>query len=140
MSQPPDPPTPPPSTPPPSPPAPPAWRGPVPADDDALLAQCDVDTFCSGGNGGQNVNRRETAVRLTHRPSGVVTVCQNERTQLRNKMGALEQLRDKLAKLLTVRRKRKATRPPRAAREKILKAKAHRARVKSQRRRTRGDE
>ncbi len=71
----------------------------IPGSDEDLLAECEVDTFRSSGPGGQNVNRRETAVRLRHSPTGIVVVCQDERSQYRNKQIALHQLREKLEAL-----------------------------------------
>lgn len=49
------------------------------------LADCVVDTFRSGGKGGQNVNKRDTGVRITHPPSGAIGKATDERSQLQNK-------------------------------------------------------
>jgi protein subunit release factor A len=87
----------------------------IPNGDDALLRECDVQVFRATGPGGQGVNTTDSAVRLTHRPSGIVIVARRERSQLRNKHDALERLRARLIDAQRVRARRVPTKPGKGA-------------------------
>lgn len=99
-----------------------------------------VDVFRASGPGGQHVNRTESALRLTHPPSGVVVIAQDSPSQHRNREIAYGRLVAKLERLNHVPRKRVATKPTRASRERRIGEKKLRAVTKRGRSRVGGDE
>ncbi len=112
----------------------------LPESDDKLIAECDVETFRAGGKGGQHVNKTSSAVRLRHRPSGIIVSCQQERSQYRNKMICLEMLRRKAERLNYRPPKRIKTKEPRAVKRRVLESKAKDAAKKKLRAKPRVEE
>ncbi len=86
-----------------------------------------VETFRASGPGGQHLHKTESAVRLTHPPSGVVVTASDTRSQARNRTIAFERLIARLKRLNTPRKRRIATRPTRSSRERRLEEKRHAA-------------
>lgn len=89
----------------------------LPETDDALLGECDVQTFRATGPGGQGVNTTDSAVRLKHRPTGITVVCRRERSQHVNKLVCLKRLRLKIEEAQRPVVERRPTRPSRAAKQ-----------------------
>ena len=112
----------------------------IPKNNTELLKECRVDTFRASGKGGQHVNKTESAVRLTHIPTGIVVTCQDERSQHRNKDIALNRLREKIETLNKKSKKRIKTKTPRSAHEKRIKAKKQRSDKKKNRQRPDADD
>jgi peptide chain release factor 2 len=106
--------------------APPFDAASIPEDDDALLAQCRVETFRSGGPGGQHQNVTESGVRLVHLPTGVRASARDERSQHRNRALALARLRKKLEAMTRRKTPRVATRVPKAQKKRRLEEKKRR--------------
>jgi len=106
----------------------------LPPDDDALLAQCDATVFRSSGPGGQHVNTTDSAVRLQHRPSGLVVVSRKHRSQHRNKATCITRLREKVASLNHRDAPRIATKMSKGARKRRREKKSQNSQKKHRRR------
>lgn len=106
----------------------------------ALLADCDVEAYRSSGPGGQKKNKTESSVRVRHRPSGLVRVATESRSQFRNREAALE----RVWKALEARRRRPkprvATKPTTTSRTERVADKRRTAKRKRLRGRVSGDD
>lgn len=112
----------------------------IPETDDDLLRECEVETFRASGPGGQHVNKTESAVRLTHLPTGLAIVCRTQRSQHRNRQECLKRLRARLEKMNERAEPRIPTKITRAAKERKLQEKARHARVKRLRSKPQSDD
>jgi protein subunit release factor B len=92
-------------------------------DPEVLKEQVIIETYRSRGPGGQRKNKTETAVRLTHVPSGIVIVATEHRSQAHNRRLALERLRERLIQMNRPRRRRIPTRSPIRAVERRIETK-----------------
>jgi protein subunit release factor B len=109
---------------------PPLHPPPYSTDRDILAREVEVDVFRASGPGGQHVNRTESALRLTHPPSGVVVIAQDSPSQHRNREIAFERLIERLERLNHVPKKRVATKPTKASKKRRIEAKKGRGAIK----------
>jgi ribosome-associated protein len=113
---------------------------PYATDREILEREVEIEVFRSSGPGGQHVNKTESALRIIHRPSGVVVISRDSPSQHRNRETAFERLVERLVRLNHVPKKRVATKPSRAAKQRRIEAKKIRTVTKRTRSRVRGDE
>jgi ribosome-associated protein len=113
---------------------------PYATDRKSLEGEVEVDVFRASGPGGQHVNKTESALRLTHLPSGVVVTSQDSPSQFRNRETAFKRLAERLERLNYVPKKRVPTRPTAASRRRRIEAKKLRTATKKTRARVRHDE
>src|SRR3954469_23852310 len=109
-------------------------------DRDVPEREVEVDVFRASGPGGQHVNKTESALRLTHLPSGVVVTAQDSSSQHRNREIAFDRLIERLERLNYVKPKRVPTKPSRGAKKRRLEGKKQVGAKKQLRGRVRGDE
>ncbi len=99
-------------------------------DREALEQACEMEFFVAGGPGGQHRNKVETAVRLTHRPTGLIVTATERRSQSANRDAAYERMAEKLLALQVVQKPRCPTRTPKAVKEKRLDGKKRKSEIK----------
>ena len=105
-----------------------------------LAKCCDVEVFHGHGPGGQGVNTADSAVRMTHTPTGIVVVSRESRSQYRNRQLCLQKLRAELQRRSVAPTVRHATKPTKASQQRRLAVKHLRSQVKQSRRRVHGDD
>jgi ribosome-associated protein len=109
-------------------------------DRNALEREVVVEVFRASGPGGQHVNKTQSALRLTHLPSGVVAMSQDSPSQFRNRETAFKRLIERLKRLNHVPKKRVATKPSFGSKQRRIETKKLRASTKRTRARVKGDE
>ena len=114
--------------------------GPDLPDDDTLVAECRVETFRAGGPGGQHQNKTESAVRLTHLPTGISVTARDSRSQHRNRQIALARLRAALEERARPETPRIPTKTPRSEKRKRMEDKRRRSAVKHTRKKPEPEE
>ena len=104
-----------------------------PTDRELLERDCDVEFFIASGPGGQHRNKVETGVRLLHRPSGIIVMATERRSQHANREMAFERMAARLEEEQKVVIPRKRTRPSAASRQRRIEEKRHVGQIKRQR-------
>ena len=100
---------------------------------DEIARDCDVQVFRASGPGGQCVNTTDSAVRMTHVPSGMTVTSHESRSQFRNRQLCLQKLRDRFVREAVPPKARRATKATRASKERRLAQKRRRSQTKAQR-------
>lgn len=109
-------------------------------DRESLERDCEVEFFTGPGPGGQHRNKTRTAVRLTHLPSSTVVTATERRSQRQNLDVAYDRMAEKLAELNKVKKKRRPTKPSRAAKRRRVQEKKKRAGIKERRQKPKLDD
>lgn len=107
----------------------------LPEDDSTLMGECEINTFRSSGKGGQHVNVTDSAVRITHLPTGLVVTSQKERSQYLNKRECLKKLRRLVERLNYKKPKRIPTKKSKRVKAKEQEKKTRHSKKKQLRKR-----
>jgi protein subunit release factor B len=113
---------------------------PYETDRDILEREVEIEFFRASGPGGQHVNKTQSALRLTHWPSGVVVIAQDSPSQHRNRDIAFDRLIERLKQLNYVKPRRVPTKPTKASKKRRLEGKKQLGEKKRTRGKVRGDE
>jgi ribosome-associated protein len=113
---------------------------PYAVDREVLEREVEIEFFRASGPGGQHVNKTQSALRLTHWPSGVVVIAQDSPSQHRNRELAFARLVERLARLNYVKPRRVPTRPTASSKKRRLEGKKQVGQKKRTRGKVRGDE